>query len=214
MILSDGYIANGSEPWSFPKSDELDEIIPPFAKLEDDNYLPYERDANYVRSWAIPGTSGFEHRLGGLEKEHKTGNVSYEPDNHQLMVELRAAKVQRLEEFIPQQEVECGAKSGSVLIVSWGSTYGAARTATMNMERAGISVGHTHLRYLNPFPSNLGTLLSQFDKVLVPELNNGQLVHLIRDRYLIDAQPLNKVKGLPFLASEIEAAVHQILQAQ
>jgi len=211
ILLSDGYIANGSEPWRFPKADQLQEIQPNYPNIEE-AYLPYERDAKLVRSWAIPGTAGHEHRLGGLEKEEPTGNVSYEPENHQKMVLTRAAKVDEIANHIPSQEIDSGPESGDVLIVGWGSTYGAIRTAVQNMNKQGISVSHLHIRYLFPFPKDLEKHLLNFKTVIVPELNNGQLVKIIREKFLIDAIPLNKIKGLPFLSAEIEDAVQEQLK--
>jgi 2-oxoglutarate ferredoxin oxidoreductase subunit alpha len=211
MVLSDGYIANGAEPWRFPSSDDLQEIDPPFAEWGSEEYLPYKRDEKGVRSWAIPGTAGLEHRLGGLEKQAETGNVSYDPDNHQQMVNERRNKIDNIAQFIPQQEIECGPSEGELLILGWGSTYGAIRTAVQKMSSAGISVAQAHLRYLNPFPTNLGELMSRYEKVLIPELNDGQLIHFIRDRFLIPAEGLHKIKGLPFLADEIEERALEIL---
>ena len=211
ILLSDGYIANGSEPWRFPKASDLAAIHPNYAKMNE-AYLPYERDARLVRSWAIPGTAGHEYRLGGLEKEDRTGNVSYEPENHQKMVLTRAAKVNEIAHHIPPQEIDCGPETGDVLIVGWGSTYGAIRTAVLNMNKQGISVAHLHIRYLFPFPMNLEKHLRNFKTVIIPELNNGQLVKIIREKFLINAIPLNKIKGLPFLSIEIEDAVKEQLK--
>ena len=206
MLLSDGYIANGAEPWRFPTAESLAEIKPKFA-IATENYLPYKRDEKGVREWAVPGTAGLEHRLGGLEKEHETGNVSYEPENHELMVKLRAAKISAIADTLPELVLDSGLAEDSVLILTWGSTYGAAKVACQNLRKEGKAVAHAHLRYLNPFPKNLGSVLKRFTHVLVPELNNGQLVSIIRDKFLVDAKGLNKIKGQPFLASEIEEAV-------
>jgi 2-oxoglutarate ferredoxin oxidoreductase subunit alpha len=207
ILLSDGYIANGAEPWRFPKAADLAEITPNFARSAE-KYLPYRRDEKGVRQWAVPGTAGLEHRLGGLEKENETGNVSYEPENHELMVKLRAAKVASIANSIPEQTLDSGQTTDPVLILTWGSTYGAAKVACQNLRKAGKNVAHAHLRYLNPLPKNLGALLKNFPKILVPELNNGQLVSIIRDTFLVNAKGLNKIKGQPFLAAEIEEFIN------
>ena len=206
ILLSDGYIANGAEPWRFPTAESLAEIKPKFARATE-NYLPYKRDEKGVREWAVPGTAGLEHRLGGLEKENETGNVSYEPENHELMVKLRAAKISAIADTLPELVLDSGLAEDSVLILTWGSTYGAAKVACQNLRKEGKAVAHAHLRYLNPFPKYLGSVLKRYTHVLVPELNNGQLVSIIRDKFLVDAKGLNKIKGQPFLASEIEEAV-------
>ncbi len=213
MLLSDGYIANGSEPWLFPLSDDLPSIQPYYANIAEP-YVPYERNGQYVRPWAIPGTAGHEHRLGGLEKKHPDGEVSYEPDNHQLMVQLRAEKVNSLAHVFDPVHIECGPEQGELLILGWGSTYGAIRTAVQNLLKQGHSVAHAHLRHIFPFPANLGSLLNGFNHILIPELNNGQLVHLVRDAFLVNAHSLPKIKGLPFLSSEIESKALEFLQPQ
>lgn len=214
FLLSDGYIANGAEPWQIPAVSDLTPIkanhVTQFNSDDGESYLPYLRDENGVRPWAVPGTPGLEHRLGGLEKSDVTGNVDYAPDNHQHMIETRAAKVAGIAKHIPEQTVE-GQQSGDLLVLSWGGTYGSVRTAVREATLAGKSVGHAHLRYLNPFPRNLGEIISRFKKVLIPELNTGQLRLLIRAEYLVDAQGLNKVKGKPFLVSEISEAIEQHL---
>ncbi len=216
FFLSDGYIANGAEPWRFPKSDELEKISPRFADLpakENETFLPYERDENGVRPWSIPGMKGLEHRVGGLEKEDGSGNVSYDPDNHEKMVKLRQEKVDKIADFIPEQSLDQGPETGDVLIVGWGSTYGTIKIAVNEMLEEGYSVAHAQIRYLNPFPKNLGEILKSYKKVLVPEINNGQLVKILRAEYLVDAQPLNKIKGVPFEAAEIKNAVLEILKS-
>lgn len=204
MLLSDGYIANGSEPWRIPEMSSLPKIDVkhPEGKTDDEPFLPYKRDANHARPWAIPGAEGLMHRLGGLEKENETGNVSYDPDNHQLMTNLRAEKVAKIAERIPAQEV-FGEESGDLLVVSWGGTYGACHTAVQQCQQAGHRVSHAHVRYLNPLPANLGDLLRRFDRVLVPELNMGQLRMLLRSEYLVDCIGFNKVQGKPFAVSEL-----------
>jgi 2-oxoglutarate ferredoxin oxidoreductase subunit alpha len=209
FFLSDGYIANGAEPWMFPQTKDLKGISVPMTTKTDD-YLPYKRDEKLVREWAIPGMAGLEHRLGGLEKEAETGNVSYDSDNHEYMVKTRAEKVERIADFIPLQNVDLGEEKGKVLVLAWGSTYGAVKTAVKELVADGFSVSHAHLRYINPLPNNLGELLSGFDKVLIPEINNGQLIKIIRDKYLIDAIPFNKIKGTPFEAREIKNSIIEL----
>lgn len=207
MFLSDGYVANGSEPWRFPKADELASIKPRFIKTGEEEYLPYKRDEMLVRDWAVPGTAGKEHRIGGLEKEDLTGNVSYDPENHEKMVKIRQAKVDKIADYIPLQKVNNGASSGDVLVLSWGSTYGVVKNAVKECVDEGLSVGHIHLRYLNPLPKNLGELLKGYKKIIVPEMNNGQLVKIIRDKFLVDAKAINKIKGIPFTTPEIVNAI-------
>lgn len=214
FLLSDGYIGNGSEPWRFPSSRDLKPIHPPkIDKPNDGGYLPYERDEKHVRKWAVPGTPGLEHRIGGLEKQDLTGNVSYDPENHEKMVKIRAAKVDKIADHIPAQTVDSGPPEGKVCILGWGSTYGAIRTAVKELNDEGMEVSHIHLRYLFPFAGNLEELLRGFDHVLVPELNNGQLVKVIRSEFLIDAKSVTKIQGLPFSASEIRNAVMPYLQS-
>ena len=209
FFLSDGYIANGAEPWMFPLTKDLKGISVPMTTKTDD-YLPYKRDEKLVREWAIPGMAGLEHRLGGLEKEAETGNVSYDSDNHEYMVKTRAEKVERIADFIPLQNVDSGEEKGKFLVLAWGSTYGAVKTAVKELLVDGFSVSHAHLRYINPLPKNLGELLSGFDKVLIPEINNGQLIKIIRDKFLIDAIPFNKIKGTPFEAREIKNRIIEL----
>jgi 2-oxoglutarate ferredoxin oxidoreductase subunit alpha len=206
FLLTDGYIANGSEPWEVVKSDTLPEIEVKFAeqrKEEDPEFLPYKRNEKLVRPWATPGTKGLAHRIGGLEKDFETGNVSYDPDNHEKMVHVRQAKVDKIADFMPEQTIETGTGSGDVLLLSWGSTYGAVKTATKRLIEEGLKVSHAHVRYLNPLPRNLGDLLKNFDKVIMPEMNNGQFIKIVREKFLVDAKGLNKIKGLPFATEEI-----------
>jgi len=212
VILSDGYIANGAEPWRIPQFEDLPEIPVehPGPSTEDEPFLPYLRDERLSRPWALPGTPGLEHRIGGLEKQHVTGNVSYDPDNHEFMVKLRARKVENIARDIPLQEVH-GPQAGELLVLSWGGTYGACVTAVEQCQAEGLSVSHAHLRYLNPFPANLREVLENFDKVLIPEWNMGQLKLLVRAKYLIDAQGLNKIKGKPFNVEEVVQAIRQHL---
>lgn len=203
IILSDGYIANGAEPWRIPAVDELPkiEISHPTEKNDGDRYLPYLRDDHLARPWALPGTPDLMHRVGGLEKQDGTGNVSYDPDNHQHMVETRAKKVALVADFVDEAEVE-GAASGT-LVISWGGTYGACHTAVNECNAAGIDVGHVHVRWINPFPRNLGEVIKRYEHVIVPELNMGQLRALLKQEYLVDAVGLNKIKGKPFQVNEI-----------
>ncbi|WP_164103906.1 2-oxoacid:acceptor oxidoreductase subunit alpha [Candidatus Laterigemmans baculatus] len=205
VILSDGYIANGSEPWKIPNVQDMKpiEIAHPTAAEDSDKpFLPYARDEKLARPWAIPGTEGLMHRVGGLEKEDGTGNVSYDPENHQHMVHTRQRKVDLIAERIPPQKV-MGPPSGDILVVSWGGTYGACHTAVRRCQSQGMSVAHAHIRYLHPFPANLGELLSSYRTVLVPELNMGQLRMLLRSKYLVDCIGINKIKGKPFTVSEL-----------
>ena len=210
IILSDGYLANGAEPWRIPQVDELPEI-PVSFETNPQGFLPYRRDPQTLaRPWALPGTPGLEHRVGGLEKQDVTGNVNYEPLNHERMVHLRAAKVEAIAQDIPDV-VPAGDPSGDLLIVAWGSTYGSI-TAALNAQReAGHRIGHVHLRHLNPLPRNLGEVLKRYRRVLVPEMNMGQLVQVLRAKYLVDAQGYNKIQGKPFKQSEIEAKIEEVL---
>jgi 2-oxoglutarate ferredoxin oxidoreductase subunit alpha len=213
MILSDGYLANGSEPWRIVNVDELTPIpiTHPGPLNNGDEFKPYARNERLARPWAIPGTVGLEHRIGGLEKQDITGNVNYEPENHQHMVQTRAAKVAGVARDIPPQTVE-GPTQGKLLVLSWGGTFGACATAVRECQREGISVAHTHLRYLNPFPKNLGEILRNYEKVLIPELNLGQLRMLIRSEFLVDAIGLNKVMGKPFTVQDIHAKISELTQ--
>lgn len=205
ILLTDGYIANGAEPWQFPKAADLPEIKVKFIKEKNagDKFLPYKRDEKLSRPWAVPGTKGLEHRIGGIEKQHETGNISYEPQNHEFMVNMREAKVQKIAEYIPEQKIEVGTNKGKLLILGWGSTFGAIKSAVLQAREKGYDVSHAHLRYIKPFPKNLGEILYNFEHVLIPEMNSGQLVKMIRDKFLIPAEGLNKVQGMPFAAEEI-----------
>jgi len=212
ILLSDGYIANGSEPWRLPNVEDLAPIPVqhPGPLTDGETFLPYERNEELARPWAVPGTEGLMHRVGGLEKEDLTGNVSYDPENHQHMTNVRAARVSQIADHIPQQEVN-GPESGKLLVVSWGGTYGTCTTAVQRCQADGLSVAHAHLRYLNPFPKNLGALLEAYDQVLVPELNMGQLRLLLQARYVRELVGLNKVKGKPFTVSEVAFAIRQLV---
>ena len=214
IFLSDGYIANGSEPWRFPTEDNLKPINVKFL-TENNNpggkLLPYKRDNRGVRPWIKPGTKGLEHRIGGLEKQNKTGNVSYDSTNHELMVKLRAEKVAKIADRIPLLKPDSGEEKGKILVLGWGSTYGAIKTVMNELHAEGYKdVSHAHLRHMNPFPKNLGELLNGFDKVLIPEMNTGQLLQLIRAKYLVPAIGYSKVQGLPFDTDEIKAKVLEI----
>ena len=212
LLLSDGYIANGSEPWKIPDVADLPkvEITHPSATDNGDSFMPYSRDERLARPWAIPGTAGLMHRIGGLEKQDGTGNVCYDPENHQHMTDLRAKKVANIADDIPPQEVD-GPEKGDLLVLSWGGTYGACATAVRNVRGEGKSVTHCHLRYLNPLPKNLGEILANYTQVLIPELNMGQLSLLIRSRYLVDAIGLNKVQGKPFNVGEVVTKIEELL---
>jgi 2-oxoglutarate ferredoxin oxidoreductase subunit alpha len=210
MLLSDGYIANGSEPWRIPDVDTLPRISidHPGPRTNGEPFLPYQRNERLARPWALPGTPGLMHRVGGLEKQDVTGNVSYDPENHAHMVETRARKVSKVADDIPLQEVS-GPEKGELLVVSWGGTYGACTTAIRQCQAAGISVAHAHLRYLQPFPKNLGELLGRYDRVLVPELNCGQLRMVLQARFVRNILGYNKVQGKPFSVSELVSAIKQ-----
>ncbi|WP_028788294.1 2-oxoacid:acceptor oxidoreductase subunit alpha [Terrimonas ferruginea] len=206
IFLSDGYIANGAEPWKFPQSADLSPIHVKFKTdlgHGEEKFQPYLRDEKLVRPWAVPGTPGLEHRIGGIEKQNITGNVSYDPENHQLMVKIREEKINKIADHIPEQKLDSGEEKGKVLVLGWGSTYGAIKSAVNELQEDGLSVSHAHLRYLRPFPRNLGQILSQFETILVPELNNGQLIKILRDVYLVDAKSYNKIMGLPMTKTEL-----------
>ncbi|HYX28737.1 MAG TPA: 2-oxoacid:acceptor oxidoreductase subunit alpha [Pyrinomonadaceae bacterium] len=210
FYLSDGYLANGAEPWAVPAIEKLPRIEVKFA-TDPNNFMPYARDEKTLaRPWALPGTPGLEHRIGGIEKQNITGNVNYDPENHHLMVKLRQEKVDRAVADVPALEV-FGEPSGKVLVLGWGSTYGSITSGVEKMRNEGKSVSSAHLRYLNPFPDNLGDVLSNFETIVVPEMNLGQLCTMIRAKYLIDAIPFSKVKGRPFQIREIVRKVEEYL---
>ncbi len=213
IYLSDGYIANGAEPWLVPDADSIEPIEVTHPKASDfaEGFLPYLHDRETLsRPWALPGTPGLEHRVGSLEKEDGTGNLSYDPDNHDAMVRLRAAKVEAAAKFIKPLEVD-GPESGEALLIGWGGTHGSIATAAEELRKKGRSVAHAHMRHLNPFPSNLGELMSRYEHVIIPEINLGQLSMLIRAKYLVDAKGINLVRGRAFRVDElmrrIEAAI-------
>jgi len=212
VLLSDGYIANSSEPWKFPKAADIPEIEVSFkTQVEGEEFLPYERNEKLVRPWAIPGTPGLAHRVGGLEKEANTGNVSYDPANHEYMVKIREARIEKIAEYIPLQEIETGAEEGDLLIVGWGSTFGAIESVTHSLIAKGRAVSHVHIRHLKPFPKNLSEIFSRFKSVLVPEINNGQLSKLLRDQFLLPLHQYNKIQGMPITKAELEHEALQIL---
>lgn len=214
FYLADGYIANGAEPWKFPAAEALPNIPVSFAQnnlKEGEKFLPYKRNEKLSRQWAIPGTQGLEHRIGGIEKENETGNISYDPQNHEFMVKTRQAKVDRIADYIPLQTIDSGKETGKLLVLGWGSTYGSIKIAVKELNEQGYEVSHAHVKYMNPLPKNLGELMKGFDTVLIPEMNNGQLIKIIRDKYLIDAKGLNKIQGIPFTAAEIKEKVIEII---
>ena len=210
IVLSDGYLANGAEPWRIPEVNELPEIPVKFAH-DPEGFLPYKRDQETLsRPWAIPGTPGLEHRIGGIEKQDVTGNVNYDPLNHEHMVRTRATKVELVANEIPDIVPE-GDASGDLVLVAWGSTHGAVTAAVKAQRAKGRRIGHIHLRYLNPLPKNLGEAMKQYKHVLVPEMNMGQLLWMLRAKYLVDAQGLNKIQGKPFKQAEIETKIEEML---
>src|SRR5579859_1196072 len=214
IFLSDGYIANGAEPWRFPKSADLPAIEVRFKQGLDQgegSFQPYLRDEKLARPWAIPGTPGLEHRIGGLEKEDVTGNVNYEPENHEHMVRTRAKKIANIADHIPPQHLDSGPESGDLLVLGWGSTFGAIKSAVAELQHEGYKVSHAHLRHLRPFPANLGEMIRRFKQVLIPEINNGQLIKIIRDQFLVDAKGYNKIMGIPITKSELVLKLRELL---
>ena len=214
ILLSDGYIANGAEPWKFPQSDDLQPIDVKFKTQlghGEEKFQPYLRDEKLVRPWVIPGTAGMEHRIGGLEKQNITGNISYEAENHQLMVKIRQEKVDKIASYIPEQKLDSGPEKGKVLVLGWGSTFGAIKSACAELQKEGHEISHAHLRYVRPFPANLGDIIKNFEHVLIPEINNGQLVKIIRDVYLVDAKAYNKIMGVPITKGELVDVLKKML---
>lgn len=210
MFLSDGFIANGAEPWKIRSVEDMPPIQSNFINnlnIGNGPYEPYSRNENLSRYIAVPGTINHEHRIGGLEKENITGNISYDPLNHELMVKLRAEKVERVSSILPLQEFENGNNKSRLLIIGWGSTYGSISAAVTELNAEGFDIAQIHLKYINPLPSNLGELLKGFDKILVAELNNGQLVRIIRDKFVKDAKGIHKIQGQPFMVKEIKEAI-------
>jgi 2-oxoglutarate ferredoxin oxidoreductase subunit alpha len=210
IILSDGYLANGAEPWRIPTAEEIPPIPVKF-ETNPEGFFPYKRDPQTLaRPWAIPGTPGLEHRIGGIEKQETTGNVNYEPLNHEKMVRIRAAKVEAIRQDIPNV-MPTGDAEGDLLLISWGSTFGSVAQAVKEQREKGRKIGHLHLRHLNPLPGNLGDVLKRYKKVLVPELNMGQLLWMLRAKYLVDAVGLNKIQGRPFKQNELEQKIEEML---
>jgi len=210
IILSDGYLANGAEPWRIPTAEEI-HPIPVKFETNSEGFFPYKRDPQTLaRPWAIPGTPGLEHRIGGIEKQDVTGNVNYEPLNHEKMVRIRAAKVETIRQDIPDA-VPAGDPEGDLLLVSWGSTFGSVAQAVKEQREKGRKIGHLHLRHLNPLPGNVGEVLKRYKKVLVPELNMGQLLWMLRAKFLVNAVGLNKIQGRPFKQSELEQKIEEML---
>ncbi|GIG85537.1 2-oxoacid:acceptor oxidoreductase subunit alpha [Plantactinospora endophytica] len=215
ILLSDNYVANGSEPWLLPDVDSLPDLRVEFATTpngeDGKTFLPYLRDpATLARPWAIPGTPGLEHRIGGLEKADKTGDISYDPANHDFMVRTRAARIEAIE--VPDVEVEDPDSDARVLVLGWGSTYGPIGAACRGLRQRGLPVAQAHLRHLAPLPGNLGEVLGRYERVVIPEMNLGQLAHVIRARYLVDAIPYNQVRGLPFTATELETMLEEVVK--
>jgi 2-oxoglutarate ferredoxin oxidoreductase subunit alpha len=215
LLLSDGYIANGSEPWLLPEVSELPDLTVEFASAPNSpdgtSFLPYLRDpATLARPWAVPGTPGLEHRIGGLEKADITGDISYDPANHDFMVRTRAARIEAIE--VPDLEVEDPDGSASVLVLGWGSTYGPIGAACRALRQRGLPIAQAHLRHLSPMPRNTAEVLGRYGKVVIPEMNLGQLAHVIRGRFLVDAIPYNQVRGLPFTAAELESMLEDVVK--
>jgi 2-oxoglutarate ferredoxin oxidoreductase subunit alpha len=213
ILLTDGYLANGAEPWKIPKVADLPKIEVKF-RTDPVGFHPFLRDEKTLaRNWAIPGTPGLLHRIGGLEKDYNSGHISYSPDNHERMSLVRAQKIAGIAQDVPEQQIEVGNDSGKLLVLGWGSTYGAIREAVERCRSRGLDVSHAHVRYLNPFPKNLGELLRRFDRVLIPELNLGQLVKLVRTQYLVPAESYPKIQGQPFLIAELEERIRRTLES-
>jgi 2-oxoglutarate ferredoxin oxidoreductase subunit alpha len=213
ILLTDGYLANGTEPWKIPKVEDLPKFEVNFL-TDPEGFHPFLRDPNTLgRAWAIPGTPGLTHRIGGLEKDYNSGHISYDSDNHELMCRTRAAKIAGIASDVPEQKIDVGTESGKLLVLGWGSTYGAIREAVQRCRNRGLDVSHAHVHYLNPLPRNLGDVLKRFERVLVPEMNLGQLVKIIRAQYLVPAESFSKVQGQPFKIDEIESRIRQILES-
>jgi 2-oxoglutarate ferredoxin oxidoreductase subunit alpha len=216
ILLSDGYLANGSEPWRVPETADLPDISVEFTtepNAEDGSYLPFKRDTETLaRPWAVPGTPGLEHRIGGIEKADGTGNISYDPDNHDKMVRLRQAKIDGID--VPDLTVDDPDGDARVLVLGWGSTFGPIAAAVRRVRKTGAKVAQAHLRHLNPLPANTGDVLRSYDKVLLPEINLGQLALLLRARFLIDVISYNRVRGLPFKAEELAAVIQDVIDSE
>jgi 2-oxoglutarate/2-oxoacid ferredoxin oxidoreductase subunit alpha len=211
FLLTDGYLANGAEPWKIPAIESLPKIPVKF-RTDPEGFAPYLRnEVTLARDWAIPGTPGLEHRIGGIEKSHIQGNVNYDPENHEFMCRIRAAKIARIAQDIPEIQVH-GPEDATTLVLGWGSTAGAIRAAVEDCQRRGLKVARAHLRYLNPFPANLGKVLAKYKKILIPEMNLGQLLMLIRAKFLVDAKGVNKVQGKPFRVAELIDVIEKELK--
>ena len=214
ILLSDNYVANGSEPWLLPEVAELPDLSVPYATEangEDGRFLPYLRDPETMaRPWAIPGTPGLEHRIGGLEKADKTGDISYDPANHEFMVRTRAARIEAI--GVPDAEIDDPDENASVLVLGWGSTYGPIGAACRALRQRGLPIAQAHLRHLSPLPANLSEILKAYDKVVIPEMNLGQLAHVVRAKYLVDAVPFNQISGLPFTAATLESMLEDVVK--
>ena len=211
IILSDTFLSNSSEPWKVPDVDSLPTIDPNFAQANGDAFLPYARDERLARPWAVPGTPGLVHRIGGLEREDLTGNISYDPENHERMTLLRQAKVAGIADDIPPLDVDDPDGDAELLILGWGSSLGTIRAATRRVRASGRKVAYAHLRYLNPFPANTGDVVRAYPKVLIPEMNLGQLAMLIRAKFLVDARSFTKVQGIPIFADDLEHEIEKVL---
>jgi 2-oxoglutarate ferredoxin oxidoreductase subunit alpha len=216
MLLSDGYLANGSEPWRLPDVTSLPDIAPAFATaVEGQEFQPFKRNPETLaRPWAIPGTPGLEHRIGGLEKADGSGNISYDSANHDLMVRLRQAKIDGIAADIPPLAVDDPSGQAKVLVLGWGSTYGAITAAVRRVRRSGAPIAQAHLRHLNPFPANIAEVLRSYDKVVVPEINLGQLALLLRGKYLTDVISYNRVRGLPFKSEELAGVIQDVIDSE
>jgi 2-oxoglutarate ferredoxin oxidoreductase subunit alpha len=212
ILLTDGYIANAAEPWKVPDMSTYQPFPVTFLDhVPEGGFKPYGRDNKLARPWVKPGTPGLRHRIGGIEKQVDTGHINYSPENHQAMTDLRKNKVDGVADHIPDQDVCLGTTSGKLALVGWGSTYGPVHQAVRRARAKGLDVSHIHLRHIWPMPKNLGALLKSYDTVIIPEMNTGQLKTVLRDQYLVDAKPLNKVSGQPFRIAEIEAAIEEAL---
>lgn len=216
ILLSDGYIANGAEPWKIPDAQQLTpiEVYQPEPLEEDTTFQPYERNETLARVWATPGMKGFAHRVGGLEKEALTGNVSYDPANHEYMVKIRQAKVERIAQFLPKAKINTGAEKGDILLVGWGSTLGVLDATTTELMEKGMAISHLHLKYLNPFPEGVLDILSRFQTIIVPEINNGQLSKIIQERFLVRVVPYNKIQGVPINKTELKNFIYALLESE
>jgi 2-oxoglutarate ferredoxin oxidoreductase subunit alpha len=211
IVLSDSFLQNSSEPWRVPDLDSLPTFDPMFAEANGEEFMPYARDERLARPWAIPGTPGLEHRIGGLERQDLTGNISYDPDNHERMTRLRQAKVDGIAADIAPLEVDDPGGDAELLVLGWGSTAGTIRAAAGRVRDTGRTVAVAHLRWLNPFPANTGEVLGAYRRVLVPEINSGQLAMLVRAKYLVDARSFSKMQGLPIFGDELEHSIVEML---